>query len=519
MKKFLIKYKFRILLITVSAVLVLPAILPLFHQGFFVSDDGGWMIIRFSAFHQAFRDGQFPVRFLSRLNHGYGYPVANFLYPGFMYLAEPIHLAGFGFIDSIKILIGLSLIGSAIFTYKWLLRLFPLFPALVGALVYLYTPYHLYDLYKRGSIGEVVGLTIVPFIFWQIEKNNFLFSTLGIALLILSHNTLAVLFMPIIFFYWLTRVVLAKNVINDGIKLVYTMFLALGVSAFFWIPAIFELSLTRFISTQVADWQQYFADPALIGFGSMIVVATTVFTLLRYKKLKENNTTSYSLLFIGVGLVSVFMSCNYSRFVWQQLPVSFIQFPYRFLSLLIPSSAFLAAFFLSQLKSYGKIIFTIVLLVALFINVQPYLRIQGYLPQDESYYATNEDTTTVKNEYMPVWVKDAPIEHFKNKITGVTVEDSLFSNSQISFIAKTTGVARFSIIYYPGWKAFVNAKDVEITYKNAQGLIEIPIYIAPSKVELKFTETPLRMFADWLSFLSLLLVIIVPIAKKSFCHV
>lgn len=105
-------------------ILSLPIIMPLFRSGFFASDDGEWMIIRFSAFHQALADGQFPVRWLDRLNHEYGYPVANFLYPGFMYLAEIPKILSFGFVDSIKIILGLSIVGSAIFIYLWLQRKF-----------------------------------------------------------------------------------------------------------------------------------------------------------------------------------------------------------------------------------------------------------------------------------------------------------------------------------------------------------------------------------------------------------
>src|SRR3989338_6197714 len=101
-----------ILLVLICSV---PALLPLFHNGFFTTDDGEWMIIRFSAFHEALRDGQFPVRFLGRLNHEYGYPVANFLYPGFMYLGVPIKFIVFGFVDTIKIILGVSMLGSAIF--------------------------------------------------------------------------------------------------------------------------------------------------------------------------------------------------------------------------------------------------------------------------------------------------------------------------------------------------------------------------------------------------------------------
>mgnify|MGYP001558299250 FL=1 len=78
------RHKETILILFLLLILTIPVILPLLHGGFFQSDDGEWMVIRFSAFHQALRDGQFPVRWLGRLNQEYGYPVANFLYPGFM---------------------------------------------------------------------------------------------------------------------------------------------------------------------------------------------------------------------------------------------------------------------------------------------------------------------------------------------------------------------------------------------------------------------------------------------------
>src|SRR5579859_3459258 len=118
--KMALNKKKEILLVTFIIMLATPGIIPLLHSGFFVSDDGEWMIIRFTAFHQALVHGQFPVRLLPRLNFEYGYPVTDFLYPGFLYFAEPIHLAKIGFITTIKLIAGLSLISSVIFTYFWL---------------------------------------------------------------------------------------------------------------------------------------------------------------------------------------------------------------------------------------------------------------------------------------------------------------------------------------------------------------------------------------------------------------
>ena len=79
------KPKYFLLLIILFS---LPIIIPLLKSGFIITDDADWFLIRFTAFHQTLREGQFPVRLLTRLNHGYGYPVASFNYPGYMYLAE-----------------------------------------------------------------------------------------------------------------------------------------------------------------------------------------------------------------------------------------------------------------------------------------------------------------------------------------------------------------------------------------------------------------------------------------------
>ncbi len=205
------------------------------HPGFFVSDDGDWMIIRLAAFHQALRSGQFPVRFLFSLNHGYGYPVLNFLYPLPFYLGEVVHLLGFGFIDSIKILFAASFVFGALFMY--------LFAGPVAAIVYTYFPYRLFDVYKRGSLGEAVTFIFIPLIFYFIDKKKTIFAALATAALITSHNVIALIFLPVILIY------------SRNLKMI---FLALLLSAWFWLPALYDLQFTRAATVQISDFSKYF---------------------------------------------------------------------------------------------------------------------------------------------------------------------------------------------------------------------------------------------------------------------
>lgn len=496
-------------------VLSLLAIFPLFHPGFFQSDDGEWMIIRFSAFHQTLVDGQFPVRFLGRLNHGYGYPVANFLYPGFMYLAEPIHLLGFGFVDTIKIVLGASMIGSAIFTYFWLAKVFKMWEAVVGSLFYLLAPYHLFDLYKRGSVGEILALAVAPFIFWQVERKSFFWTTIGIALLILSHNTLALLFLPIILLYGILR----PNV-RDWRKLIYQytsiLVVSVGLASFFWIPAIFDLQYTRFSQIKVSNWQDYFVNFNLVGWGAAIIYASvlfaTVFPRLGRFIFHSNyleNRSKIAYLFLGFGLVFVFLSLSLSSFIWEILPVGFIQFPFRFLSTALLSSAYLAAYLLNGISGQKKWVVTAILLVALLFSALPYSQPSEFFDKGEGFYSTNEGTTTVQDEYMQRWVKVKPIQHFKEKVEVISgnamINNLVYNSKKIEFNVDSVSDSRIRIntVYFPGWKAFIDEEESKIDYSNEKGVMDLNLKKGSSRVEAIFTETPVRLFADIISLFSL----------------
>ncbi|RJQ37718.1 hypothetical protein C4559_03215 [Candidatus Microgenomates bacterium] len=511
-------WKSKIIIVIFLFLFSFPSIFSLLSPGFFQTDDGEWMAIRFSAFHQAFRDGQIPVRFLDRLNNGFGYPVANFLYPGFMYLGEPIHFLGFNFVNTIKIIFGLSMISSAFFTYLWLSKFFNKSSAFIGSLFYLYTPYHLFDLYKRGSIGEVLSLAVIPFVFWQIERKSFLWISLGIFFLILSHNTLALLFIPLIFLYFLIsqKGNLKFFLFSNWLPIIFGVFL----SAFFWLPAIFELSYVRFSNVLVSDFKQYFAPLELIGLSTIIVLSFSTFflygvlTSFSFKNWAKLNAEKIFVLMLFISFLSIFFSSKISFSLWNYIPFSFIQFPFRLLSYLPLSLSFLCAFIIFKLEGKKQIIAYFVLFSVLVLSSLPYFKPAEFFDKNDSSYATNEGTTTVKNEYMPKWVKQNPTEHFKNKVEfeeGKGEINNLFYDSKkISFDVVSPEISSITvnIIYYPGWKAYINNKETSINFNNEKGLISLSMPKGESSVVLTLSETPLRLFADIISILSFISLII-----------
>src|SRR3989344_8076716 len=133
--------------------LFLPAIWPLFKEGFFNANDAVWHISRLWQFHLSFSSGQIPVRWAPTIFYGLGYPafVFNFHLP--YYLMEIIYGLGFGLVDSYKIVLGLSVIFSALFAFLFLRSIFSTLPAIVGTVFFVYSPYRFATVYSSAAIG------------------------------------------------------------------------------------------------------------------------------------------------------------------------------------------------------------------------------------------------------------------------------------------------------------------------------------------------------------------------------
>lgn len=496
---------FLILAVLISSI----GILSLFRPGFFLTDDGNSMVIRFSAFYEALRSGQFPVRFLSRLSYGYGYPVADFLYPLFMYLGVPIHAIGFSFVSTIKIILGLGFLSGTVFSYLWLRKLFDEKAALVGAVAYSLFPYHLFDIYKRGSVGEILAFGIVPFILWAIERKNIVLVSLGFALLITSHNSLAMLFIPIILLYQLLS---GKKVSN----ILASLFWGLGLSAFFWIPALYDKQFTIFDATKVSDYKDYFINSqALVLAGLVFFVAVIFGAFHLFKRDKK------LYFFLSLSLISFFMTLPASEVIWGLLPLaSLVQFPFRFLSLTTLGVAFLLSYFVFHYKGKIKTFFIVFLLSVIFISARGFFVPETFQNYPDTFYSTNQDSTTVKNEYMPKWVRVVPSKMASSRVENLSGKEKVnitkATASKLSFeifLAKPRTI-QVNIIYFPGWVAYVNGKEVNINYNNPRGLIHLDLKKGKNDIMVEFKETPVRLFGDLISIVSLLVLLAYLINKK-----
>lgn len=503
-----------ILAITLS----LPLVFSLIHAGYFPSHDGEWAVVRLGDMTRLLRDGQFPPRWSINLNYGYGYPLFNFTYPLPYYLGVVFYLAKFGLIGGIKALFFLSvpvsagfmfLVGREFWRDNW--------KAFVGAMLYVYLPYRIVDLYARGSIGESLALALFPIIIWLLKKNKFISSAIFYAALILTHNIMAVLFTPVILAV-LTSFLLAepkKQAIRDALKYIGFLILSYALSAFFWLPAIAEKNLILLSKIPIADRALYFLKPLdlfipkwgygvpnnpdgfgyFLGFPLLMILGLFVFMfIVRVKK----SLIPFAVL-IGFFL---FMLYPVSAPVWTLPLLKEINYPWTILAPL--------SFVLSLLSGYiiqNKLlrIASIFLVLLAILSVLPHAQPSKYLTTNDNFYLTNDATTTSSSELMPLWVQQFPSSRPKNMIelySGEGTTQTVSANAkEMNFLVNLSkdSVVRINQIYYPGWQLFIAQTQVQPLYQNTKGVIDLSVPQGIHQVTLKWTETPLRMTANLIS--------------------
>lgn len=484
---------------------VLTVIWPLLQSGFIITDDGDWMVIRLSAFYQSLAEGQFPVRFLGRLNHGYGYPVANFLYPGFLYFGSLLHISGLSFPDAVKALFIFPMIGSSLFLYRWLRLSFDPISSVGGAISFVFAPYVLYDVYTRGSVGEILAFFPVSVALYAVSGRRLSLLSIAIALLLVSHNSLAALFLFLIVAY---AFVLHRR---DAL---YPIVLGIGMATFFWLPALIERRFVQFDAVRIAQSERYILTGWSWELVGLVFVTALGVTAYFWKKSRSPSMNFFLFTF----LTCVTLASQIAIPLWKGTAFStYIQFPYRLLSVSTIAGTWLVSTGIEHLGRYHKLPYIrigalcVVVFIGFVFQALPKLRRVVFTSRPDTYYTTNEATTTVAGEYLPIWVRIKPIHRSSNRMEihkGDAKIEVRFASTQrldASVDAKDTSVVQINMHYYPGWGAMIDGSPVAITYDNEQGVMRIPVEKGVHHLVAEFRETVPRFIADILSAVAVLI--------------
>jgi hypothetical protein len=490
--------------------------LPLLGAKFLPTHDGEYHIIRFMEFFKMLENGVFFPRWAPTLNSGFGLPIFLFHYPFPNYIGSMFHALGFEFVDSFKLTLfgGYALAGA--FCFIFLSKLWNKKAALIGAIASLTVPYWFVDIYVRGSVGEVWACAWMFGALCSIAWGKPKALSVAVALLVLSHNIQAMVFLPFILaFGW-----------QYERKYILFVFLGLILSSYFWIPALFERSyvvglnivnpLEHFASVfelLVPRWGTQFSGQSIVAnkmsfqIGVIPLLWLGMASVLFFKLKPKRGRFIASLLALWT-LVAIYLMLPDSSFIWTTVPgISYIQYPWRLLSIFIPVVAIAGAYVASRL---GKI--SIVLAIFSVVLVYGYTRPAMYERRDDAYYMSRDNftdgTSSMGNTFSTIWTpwKQERAQSLVELTTGkgtvlVTEDKPLMIRFQANL--EESSEVQINRLYFPGWNIYEDGKPFPIEYAS-DGVMNMSLSGGTHTLEARFEETPVRKVSNLLSIGGLL---------------
>lgn len=333
-------------------VLSLPAVLPIISPGYFPMHDDT-QIVRIDQMYQALRQGQFPVRLVKDLGYGYGYPIFNFYNPFPYYFGALLMFLNIKAIIVTKITFIFPIILSG-FTMFFLTKKY-LSPTagLLASLFYVYTPYHAVQVYVRGAVAEYWAYAFIPLLVAALLNHQLLLAGVTLALVVLSHNLTALMFVPIIGILFIIKLIFSKSKLDLISYYFAAALIGLSLSAFFWLPALMEKGITQLeliLQNQSSPLEHFVFLRQLWtsewGFGGSVKGINDGMSFMAGKLHLLLSAVSIPLLFLlkkterkiffffclSVLLISVYMSSSLSYPFWSRLKIfAYLQFPWRWL--------------------------------------------------------------------------------------------------------------------------------------------------------------------------------------------
>ncbi|MFH1827251.1 MAG: 6-pyruvoyl-tetrahydropterin synthase-related protein [bacterium] len=397
-------------------------------------------------------------------------------------------------------------------------------------------------------------------------KNSAFFS-IAFALLTLTHTLIAfptIFFLAIFSIFYLFKKL--KNKIKSLIKVTIGGVLGLGLSAFFWLPSMLERKhtiLDKVFPTELSNYQLHFVCPqqffySLWGYGGSIagcadgitfqlgkihialfLLAAIMSAAYLFRKKKYDNNISFFFLYSSLTLLTIFMTTKYSQLVWDGVPYfQYMQFPWRFLGFVTffisISSAFFIYIFLKLFRGNRWkgfiILFSLGIICFTSLYYKKYFQPDKYIVKtDKQLTSFNEIAWRVSRssfDFLPVNIPTTKSE-LNTTIPAITKKDlkteiyniSSGKLNKVNILKNTMKEKQFKIeandffnlgvntFNFPGWKAYLNNKEISINSDNQFKLISVEIPKGRHNLHIIFEDTLIRQIAKAISLISVVAIL------------
>lgn len=502
----------------------------------------------------ALRNGMFP-NYIDYSNvDGYGYFTKGFYSDVILIPFALIGLFSSAYF-AYDVMIFTMTVLCGMFTYHTIKVIYKSsYAASLGAILYTFAIYRLYDVYQRAALGEALSFTFLPIIFlglYHIIKGDYrkwYILAIGYSLLIFTHVISSVLMfvtlLIILFIYY-------KPMIKEPKRIGY-LFLAgavtVVITAYFVFPAIEQLTSNTFLysGAGAAGYGKADFDMVLWGLVSGILYPDKaiwsgvgiILILIIFLRLFIRNKKSEALKSIDIGVIIgiCFIIASSRIFPWGTFPFSligFIQYPWRLYEFASYFFAIAGAYYLAQLfvKNRSRVIVLAIIIVATMVTT--YIHSENYkhlysIKALQIYPGDSDENPTFENryhliggEYFPARILSIDYVYFR----GEKVE---FENTdtQISNLGRDRNVTRFDIeiqtpdslslplLYYKGYNVTLNGADLPVE-QSPTGLVQVPADKS-GRIEAYYKGTTVQWVSFYISIISILALSIFIIRSKKY---
>jgi hypothetical protein len=369
-------------------------------------------------------------------------------------------------------------------------------------------------------------------------------SSIFLALIILSHNILALMFFFFSLSYIVFLICLEKNKKPLIQNTLYIILLGLGLSAIFWLPAIYEAKyvtgLRIFdVSSHFPDlyqllipsWGSGFSGAGMqnemsyqIGAANLLAVfLSSIVIILQIRERSKN--LPYMFFSLVCFIFVLILMLRVSLPIWQTIPfMNYFQFPWRLLSIEIIFTSFLAGsvFSLNIKNNLLKIFIAAMLIFITFILGIGYTKPAYYMYRDDNYYINKSNfidgTNSPGNVFNTIYLKSIPSKEKERLVfikgNGKIILDKAKSNLyEFSIQADANSEIQANIAYFPGWEVYVNSKKEPLrSIRSGRLIFTVPG--GKNKVEIVFRNTFVRNISSIASIISLGFLAALLISKR-----
>lgn len=527
-------------------IISLATIAGLVFPGYFPMHDD-LQAMRIWELEKCFADGQIPCRWVPDMAFGFGQAIFNYYSALPYYLGVLIRLLfGFPILDTVKVLFAMSLVGGTLGMYYLSREFFGRSGGIIAGVLYALAPYRALNVYVRGALAESFSLAILPFLWlfiYRAIKNpsykNSVLVALATAALLVTHNISTMMyagFTVLWALFWLAQNFKGKSVLS----LFVGGFMGLMLAGFFMLPVIFERTLIReeFFVSGYSNYAGHFTTLNQLflsrfwGFGGsafgendwmsfqigwphwwvgVLAGFLAIFGIFR----KKSITKSIMVLgLLAMALFGLFMTHNKSTFIWEAIgPVSFVQFPWRFVGLSVFLLSLAAGGISVFIRGFARMCAVVgIVFLALVLNLNYFKpeRTYGWLTDEVKLSGVDLEMQkrAAALDYLPVTVEEPPIEFAQSR------PEIAEGNGEIPNFTKTSSTFFFDayinepalvdvpIFYFPDWEVYIlkgQGERVNAYPSEEKGLIRIELPEGKHMVYGKFVNTPVRALGNILT--------------------